>query len=268
MYHRAKFYNRLIVKGELVLLKPLHIGRAGEDIYPGVTENQVLRDSSGRPFIPGSSLKGVLRSFTESLLYDEDGEKSKSCLSTSQPCLDKDEVKKIKEQWLKDPEQLFRKIYERLCPVCRTYGHQQFAGKVLFEDLDLIEETYPGVTEVRAGVAIERESGTAAEGKKFETEAVPAGTKFRFSLTAENLTAEEMGVLLLGLSALSRGEIYLGGMKSRGFGRVQLQEGRVTVIDGTEAYIDFLLRSEDEEEGKDLASFLREKEELILNLVR
>ena len=65
-----KFHNRLRIDAVLVAETGLHIG-AGEDSYqPTAINGSVLRDASGQPYIPGSSLKGVLRAFLASVLDD------------------------------------------------------------------------------------------------------------------------------------------------------------------------------------------------------
>ncbi len=61
------FDQRLRMEGVLATRTGLHIG-AGESGDPLATDSPVVRDASGAPFVPGSSLKGVVRSATESLL--------------------------------------------------------------------------------------------------------------------------------------------------------------------------------------------------------
>ena len=70
------------------------------------------------------------------------------------------------------------------------------------------------------GVSIHREKETVAN--KYDFETVPAGTCFRLVITAENLEAEERGLLWLGVRELERGHIRLGGFKGRGLGWVEL----------------------------------------------
>ncbi|UZQ85934.1 RAMP superfamily CRISPR-associated protein [Thermoclostridium stercorarium] len=63
-----KFHNRYIVKGTIVAETPIHIGAGNESIDPVETENAVIKDKDGKPYIPGSSLKGALRSWLEIFL--------------------------------------------------------------------------------------------------------------------------------------------------------------------------------------------------------
>ena len=61
------FQSRLTIDGYLVADSPLRVGTGRVSAITG-TELPVIRDAIGRPFIPGSSLKGALRSHLESLV--------------------------------------------------------------------------------------------------------------------------------------------------------------------------------------------------------
>lgn len=61
------FESRLVLRGRLMTTTALRIG-AGRSLEPTGTDLPVLRDALGRPFVPGSSFKGVLRSRMEALL--------------------------------------------------------------------------------------------------------------------------------------------------------------------------------------------------------
>ena len=57
-------YDRLVIRGELWIPHALHIG-SGEANRR--SDAPIRRDAQGRPYIPGSSLAGVLRSTAEDL---------------------------------------------------------------------------------------------------------------------------------------------------------------------------------------------------------
>ncbi|MEJ2783553.1 RAMP superfamily CRISPR-associated protein [Methanobrevibacter smithii] len=60
------FKENFVIKGELVCETGLHIGGANDAINIGGADSIIIRDSvSDLPFIPGSSLKGKLRSLLE-----------------------------------------------------------------------------------------------------------------------------------------------------------------------------------------------------------
>jgi len=63
--------EKLILTGKFVfscqieLLTGLHIGSGGQSLEIGGIDNPVIKDSKGMPYIPGSSLKGKMRSLME-----------------------------------------------------------------------------------------------------------------------------------------------------------------------------------------------------------
>lgn len=78
----SRFARRVEIVGELEVVTPLHIG-SGEDVEDRAIHllpedrkkiggnpesSRVLRDALGRPYIPGSSIKGALRSLAEDTL--------------------------------------------------------------------------------------------------------------------------------------------------------------------------------------------------------
>ena len=52
-------------KGKIKLVTGLHIGAGNEAVHIGGIDNEVVKDSDGNPYIPGSSLKGKIRSLLE-----------------------------------------------------------------------------------------------------------------------------------------------------------------------------------------------------------
>jgi len=52
----------------IVAETPIHIGAGNESMNPVEPDNSVIKDKDGKPYIPGSSLKGALRSWLESFL--------------------------------------------------------------------------------------------------------------------------------------------------------------------------------------------------------
>ncbi len=110
-----------------------------------------------------------------------------------------------------------RVLRDLSCWTCRLFGAPWLASKVLIKDLSLDETTFFR-TEVRDGVAIDRDAGRTASSLLYQFEAVPAGAAFELELLVENATDAELGLLWLGLGAFERGEVLIGGAKSRGLG--------------------------------------------------
>lgn len=60
-----KLIGKLILEGELLCETGLHIGAGKGSLEIGGADNPVVKDAFGRPYIPGSSLRGRLRSLLE-----------------------------------------------------------------------------------------------------------------------------------------------------------------------------------------------------------
>ncbi|WP_269849662.1 RAMP superfamily CRISPR-associated protein [Methanosarcina horonobensis] len=59
--------GKTIVKGKLKLLSPLLLGSGNDDL----ADIEVMKDSKGNPFIPGTSLAGALRHYFEDNFQDQ-----------------------------------------------------------------------------------------------------------------------------------------------------------------------------------------------------
>ncbi|SFP76938.1 type III CRISPR-associated RAMP protein Csx7 [Caldicoprobacter faecalis] len=223
-----RFYNKYIIKGTLIADTPIHIGSGEESFDPVQVDNSVIRDSNGNPYIPGSSLKGVLRSYLETLLISGVDERFNACLIVNEPCLDNDDVKSIKEtckssQSNQNVDRLVaEEIYKKMCTVCRIFGNQYFASKLVVNDCTLKEDK--AYVERRDGVGIDRDTGTAADKKKYTFEQLAAGAKFDFCMTVDNLEPEYEELLKLMINVLKSGELRVGGKTSVGLGCIRLTD--------------------------------------------
>lgn len=265
------FHSRLTIDGYLVAESALRvgIGRAAEVVG---TELPVIRDAHERPFIPGSSLKGALRSHLEALVRgmasngadwrclacDPTGDEARQCLSPQR-------MQALKERYENDDAGLSQAVAAESCPVCQTFGSPWLASPVRVRDLPVVEGEWFGQFQVRDGVAIDRDKGTVAVGP-YDYEVVPAGTRFELHIVAENLAPWQRGLLWLGLRALERGDVALGGFTSRGLGWVRLEQPQVRLVEGAQAMLTLLagaeagLMIEDEEAQTWVSAFRAELE--------
>ena len=60
-----KLRGKLFINGKIRALTGLHIGGSKTDAAIGDIDNSVIKTSEGIPYIPGSSLKGKVRSLLE-----------------------------------------------------------------------------------------------------------------------------------------------------------------------------------------------------------
>ncbi|MFT0786328.1 CRISPR-associated RAMP protein Csx7 [Synechococcus sp. H55.10] len=223
------FKNRLEITGTLTTVTALHIG-VGRSTEPIGSDLPVLKDALGRPLIPGSSLKGALRSRLESFLRGIDPALARDpseLTSSEQVRL----VNQIKNTYGDDDATLTQKLIEATDWVSQAFGSPWLAGKVQIRDLPVVREAWFGQYQERDGVAIDRDTETAAEGKLYDFQVVPANTPFQFHAVVENAEAWELGLLAIGLHQLETEQIPLGGGRSRGLGVVRLEIGAVYWFD-------------------------------------
>ena len=242
-----RFDNRVNIRAKLVAITPIFIGAQADSFKPGEVNGACVKDSDGKPYIPGSSLKGVLRAFLSSVSADQSCEKELSnsekvaCRKTTDDFLTKEqrdeEVRKAKEKekykGMKDDEILADLILEASNKVERLFGSQVMAGKVKIADAMPIEDHV--VTEVRNGVAIDRDTHTALSGALFDTEVVAAGTAFQFIASAENLTPDEADLFGQLMEYFAEGNITVGGRSRAGLGYVELKDVRVWIYHASES---------------------------------
>lgn len=231
-----KFDNRRIITGEIVTLTPLFIGKGTDSLNPVEVDNGVLKDGQGNPLIPGSSLKGVLRSSLESILRASSPEYD-AC-----DILDKKDDSCSRDPFMKSlrkqspalsSREIAEEIYKKNCDVCNLFGGYFFAGKLQIKDLYYLGERCR--FEYRDGVGIDRDTGTQYNGAKYDYEVVPAGERFGLTMIAENLEKKQVKLLEWILNLLKSGELSLGGKVSRGLGQIRLENDHVELINSVEA---------------------------------
>ncbi len=232
-----KLLCRHRLRAELVTVTGLRIG-AGKNHDAAATDQPILRDAFGRPYLPGSSLKGCLRSTLEAILRSLDRRANRNlwaCEIFERGQTGPDGFRhgggrcvgdSLDDQKLasKGKEIPLQQILERTCTACSLFGSSHLAGRVFIHDLPWLGDD-PRI-DLRDGVGIDRDLGTAAPKVKYDFEAVPPGSRFQLEIICENLDPEggnvRLALLLATLDLLHRGEILLGGLSRRGLGRVQL----------------------------------------------
>ena len=200
----------------------LRIGASKEEAGPGEIDNPIIRHPITRlPYIPGSSLKGKLRSLLESV-YSEKAQE------TGNPCDCGD--------------------YEN-CDVCRLFGcgdqkKTTQPTRLLFRDCFLTEESEnvlkqasedSGIfySEIKQEIRIDRKAGNAKRGGLRSVERVPADTMFNIELMMrvyEGDDVEHHKKKIEEAFGMLEND-YLGGNGSRGYGKVSFSEIKFEDID-------------------------------------
>ncbi|OFI07062.1 RAMP superfamily protein [Clostridium acetireducens DSM 10703] len=221
-----KFKNKYLIKGTLIALSPIHIGAGNKDFDPLQVDNTVIRDVYGNPYIPGSSLKGVLRSFMEALINSGIYSNFKTCIIIDKPCISNKYVNELKVKYPRNNEERDKKIaidiYKKMCDVCKIFGCNFFASKLKISDCTLKDEK--AYIEKRDGVVIDRDSGTSLNGRKYDFEQVAMGTKFNFNMVIDNLDDDHEELLKIIIKVLENGDLQIGGKTSVGLGKIKLED--------------------------------------------
>jgi CRISPR-associated RAMP protein (TIGR02581 family) len=229
------FRCRIKLTGTVMLKSGLHIGK-GRALDPTASDLPVLKDRSGNPFIPGSSLKGVLRSNLEAWLrafFPLNWQRfacERIARESDRHCVSNERKEQIMLQHRDTPSEADRLLWEESCWICRLFGSPWLASKVQVVDLPVKDPWQPEWLMIRDGVAIDRDSETAAIGALYDFEAVPAGASFKLEMLVENPEDYEMGLLMVGFDLLNDGYTLLGGNTSRGLGRVKVDIDDISIL--------------------------------------
>lgn len=127
--------------------------------------------------------------------------------------------------------QLHQYILENTDLVSCLFGSPWIASKFQVRDLTVVTDTWFGQYQERDGVSIDRDTETAADGKLYDFQVVPAGTQFEFKAIVENTEEWELGLLMIGLHQFETEQIPLGGGRSRGLGVVKLEIDKMYWLD-------------------------------------
>lgn len=245
--------NMYKITGTLTTDTPLHVGSGimgkapdrGPDEENGENCALIEKDFRDRPCIPGSSLRGVVRSWLETNLmpFNPPGEYSVAALSVaefeSQKGITNDEIETRKNDLRKEAHAqgmdaaraekhvmhgMTRFYLDRLDLVSGLFGFSRFKGKVevdsayvknadAWRDCNIF--TMPGV-------AIDRETGTAKEHSLFTYELVAPKVTFSVHLTLRNVRLWEIGMVLAAFENFNHPlfPLRIGGLTNLGFGQL------------------------------------------------
>jgi CRISPR/Cas system CSM-associated protein Csm3 (group 7 of RAMP superfamily) len=171
-------------------------------------------------YIPGSSLRGVLRATAErivgrwrpDLVDDPASEIGQQFAGTDKAILQAEQDDPLYER----PNSV--KMYHQTKPVERCFGHSLLRGRWTIDDAWIASES---VVVVRDGVGINRITGAAQDQLKFRFEAIAQG-EFRTTIRLVNFECWQPGLLAYVLAELDSGNALLGSAGRRGLGRVRI----------------------------------------------
>ncbi|MCK4257656.1 MAG: type III-A CRISPR-associated RAMP protein Csm3 [Halanaerobiales bacterium] len=214
---------KLFINGQIQLLTGLSIGGSKADVPIGGIENGVIKTSEGVPFIPGSSLKGKLRSILES-----------------------SEIKEIKNS-NEDPK--ICNCGKAECPICTIFGVgsrcndiksgstrlfirdaylKKDSKKDMLDKKNEFSELEMNYTESKWENVIDRKTSKAQHPRQIER--VPAGARFDLKMVYNifsNQDVENLKYLKRTINMLV--DDYLGANGSRGYGQISFEDMKVSI---------------------------------------
>ncbi len=229
-----KILNHALITLKLTPLDPLLI-KSGQATVAGVNMSFVRTYRFGeqdQPYMPGSSLKGVIRSYAEKICRSLRIDPVPVCLPYLEPGKEQPGESRqtscgIRFDKMKKDRQLSsEEIYRLSCPICRLFGSLGFTGRFSISDAYV---QGPHLLETRDGVAIDRITGGAAPRAKYDLEVLTRGT-FETTIELRNFERWQLGLVALVLREMEEGLVRVGSGKSRGLGRIKAEIGKFDLI--------------------------------------
>jgi CRISPR-associated protein Csm3 len=207
--------NILKIEGQIQLITGLHIGAGNEEVHIGGIDNGVIKHPhTQQPYIPGSSLKGKMRS----LLEWRSGAVTEKPLSFESI---NSSMNEVKQKQIRTIVQLFGASADsKVEEITRLSFWDCGLNKDWLAKVDKNNWLY---TEAKSENTINRITGTADNPR--QTERVPADAIFDFRLGIKILAEGEeelfIKTVLAGLKLLELDGI--GGSGSRGYGKIKFK---------------------------------------------
>ncbi len=217
-----KLYNQATLRGVLEPDDPVLIVQGGgslDPVAPDLAFVRTLRGGEPTVYLPGSSLKGVLRAHAERILRTRLNDAQDRYDAAESPFED---GPRRTEAGQRKEDGDTAGVYATSCEADRLFGSTVIAGRFRIGDAYPPEEAHGATnrTEVRYGVAIDRTKQSVKHGP-FEQEAVVGGA-FAFKAVLENFELWMLSLILQSLSDLDDGLLQVGHAKSRGFGSMRV----------------------------------------------
>lgn len=189
--------------------------------------------ANGRAYLPGSSLKGVLRSraeFIANTLNDDVGACHLFDPQPREPVADLAELRRAPcghrlALRVRHGERAGNPLpeparYRDACPICRLFGHTLWAGRLRVSDFAAVGQSQE---QKHPHIAVDRFTSGVDGGKFFQVSYLTDAT-FRGEITIDNFSLWQLGLLGLLLRDLKVGLITIGHKRTSGAGRVNIDD--------------------------------------------
>lgn len=235
----AKMRNQFKLSFNLKIDSPLCIKSGDKGIDPSMVDDVCVKSyKNGEEvvFIPGSSIKGVIRTQCEKIINIIANE-MKCCdiFDRQNSCNKKDDDKKSAAE-----------IYDLLCPACRMFGCTALGGRIKFNDAYPVDNKFK--LGYRDGVGINRITGASNKGAKYDYEVVEDAS-FMVTITGDNYELYQLKLLLYALNDINEGYVTFGSNGTRGNGKMLVENLSLTIRDYRKD-IDCISGYKDNDRGK------------------
>jgi CRISPR-associated protein Csm3 len=224
-----KLEKKVFIEGEIVLLTGMHVGGSSLGLSIGGADKVVVRNPlTNLPYIPGSSIKGKMRSLLEKSLGLIRPEQDKNGDWEGRLCENPEE----------DVVQLFGFAADKggaSIDYAPTRLTVRDGSLINVDELANSENTDMHCTEVKTEVSIDRLT-SQANPRNFER--VPAGARFKLDMVLDiynvdvkngnDTTRADNFVALLRQGLMLIEDDYIGGQGTRGYGQVQFHLKTIT----------------------------------------
>jgi CRISPR-associated protein Csm3 len=228
-----KLIGKLILEGEMHCETGLHVGAGKGSLEIGGADNPVVKDAHGRPYVPGSTLRGRIRALLE--------QSTGMAVPSELVFISKRKGQEVRIHQSDRPDDEICILFGRSPGRMEKVGggdiesnHATPARLSVFDAPLEPESITPQMretlddelTEVKSENAIDR---ITSQANPRTLERVPAGARFRIRMVLDILCAEDVvlpALLTQGLRLLE--DDALGGGGSRGSGRVRFGSLKLT----------------------------------------
>jgi CRISPR-associated protein Csm3 len=213
--------KKILISGTITAKTGLHIGGNNVGLSIGGADATVVRNPlTNEPYIPGSSLKGKMRSLLEKV-EGKFGSKGIGDQIKNPPFTD-------------DPDHIICKIFGTMPEIMKATNKEQPTSRLIVRDCNLVnkdeleksKDTDMPFTEVKTEVVIDRITSAATPR---QLERVPAGAVFNMRMILNVYDGDNEKELLdkvfEGLALVQND--YLGGKGTRGSGEVDIKISQV-----------------------------------------
>ena len=228
------YYGQTILTARLEVLTGLHIGAGRDAIEIGGIDLPVVKTLEGKPYVPGSSIKGKLRFLLE-WAFGKIDPSGKPWGNENRTCESRDPILRIFGTSAK-----------------RDVWHAGPTRLLMRDAMPLMDWINKGnsLTEEKTEVTIDRIAGKALDGGLRQIERVPPGAQFELEMAFRVYAVGSDGCrrdleclawLIQSLDLLEQDA--LGGSGSRGYGQVRFCDLKLKLLGKNDISLDNVFRS-------------------------